>query len=118
MLCRESLNTPSAGRRALASAALTLAVLWPQVVTAQQLPDFTELVEQVGPAVVNIRTLERVRQASAGSGETDEHRGVLPPLRHPAAGPARPAPRAARRRGAAAARRRLGLHPHRRRLRA
>ena len=33
------------------------------------LPDFTDLVEQVGPSVVNIRTLER---ASADGGSTDE----------------------------------------------
>ena len=41
---------------------------------AQSLPDFTELVERVGPAVVNIRTLERSRSASrSGAGpETDE----------------------------------------------
>ena len=41
---------------------------------AQSLPDFTELVERVGPAVVNIRTLERSRLASrSGTGpETDE----------------------------------------------
>ena len=33
------------------------------------LPDFTELVEQVGPSVVNIRTMERVAsRPSAGSG--------------------------------------------------
>ncbi len=31
---------------------------------AQTLPDFTELVERVGPAVVNIRTLERGRSAA------------------------------------------------------
>ena len=39
------------------------------------LPDFTELVEQVGPAVVNIRTLERARTPVAGgggSGQMDE----------------------------------------------
>jgi serine protease Do len=36
------------------------------------LPDFTELVEQVGPAVVNIRTLERPRPASNASGQMDE----------------------------------------------
>jgi serine protease Do len=35
----------------------------------RSLPDFTELVDQVGPAVVNIRTMERARIASsAGSG--------------------------------------------------
>ncbi len=45
-------------------AALPLA----QSVQAQtvQLPDFTELVERVGPAVVNIRTLERGRSATLG----------------------------------------------------
>lgn len=35
------------------------------------LPDFTQLVERVGPAVVNIRTSERVR-AHAGAPEADE----------------------------------------------
>jgi serine protease Do len=35
------------------------------------LPDFTELVEQVGPSVVNIRTSEKVR-ASAGQGSDEE----------------------------------------------
>ncbi|HWH80700.1 MAG TPA: DegQ family serine endoprotease [Burkholderiaceae bacterium] len=38
---------------------------------AQGLPDFTELVEKVGPAVVGIRTTERAR-AARGSGEMDE----------------------------------------------
>jgi serine protease Do len=36
------------------------------------LPDFTELVEQVGPSVVNIRTLEKARTADARSGGADE----------------------------------------------
>jgi serine protease Do len=39
------------------------------------LPDFTDLVEQVGPAVVNIRTLERARSgppAPGGPGAPDE----------------------------------------------
>ena len=39
------------------------------------LPDFTELVEQVGPSVVNIRTIERVTSRSAsggGGGNLDE----------------------------------------------
>jgi serine protease Do len=34
----------------------------------RSLPDFTDLVEQVGPAVVNIRTMEKARTAQAGSG--------------------------------------------------
>jgi len=51
---------------------LTALSLWPALVRAQSLPDFTELVERVGPAVVNIRTLERGRQATAGgSAEID-----------------------------------------------
>ena len=36
------------------------------------LPDFTELVEQVGPSVVNIRTLEKVRPAEPDNGAPDE----------------------------------------------
>lgn len=41
---------------------------------AQALPDFTELVEKVGPAVVNIRTTERGRSARSGGAapEIDE----------------------------------------------
>jgi serine protease Do len=35
------------------------------------LPDFTDLVDQVGPSVVNIRTVEKVAQRS-GNGEMDE----------------------------------------------
>ncbi|VTU39832.1 putative periplasmic serine endoprotease DegP-like precursor [Variovorax sp. PBS-H4] len=38
---------------------------------ARVLPDFTDLVDQVGPAVVNIRTVEKVTQRG-GSGEMDE----------------------------------------------
>ncbi|CAN5628321.1 hypothetical protein BH10PSE18_BH10PSE18_36060 [soil metagenome] len=37
------------------------------------LPDFTDLVDQVGPSVVNIRTIEKVTQRGAGgNGEMDE----------------------------------------------
>ena len=39
---------------------------------ARGLPDFTDLVEQVGPAVVNIRTVERSRGNSAIAGPMDE----------------------------------------------
>ena len=39
----------------------------------RSLPDFTDLVDQVGPSVVNIRTVEKVTQrGSAGNGEMDE----------------------------------------------
>ena len=49
-------------------------VAWAQSPAAavRGLPDFTELVEQVGPSVVNIRTLEKARPAEARSGGTDE----------------------------------------------
>jgi len=63
----------AARARALWLGLLLLAALatWPALSRAQTLPDFTELVERVGPAVVNIRTLERSRQASAGGAEVD-----------------------------------------------
>ncbi|RJG27109.1 Do family serine endopeptidase [Massilia cavernae] len=35
------------------------------------LPDFTKLIERVGPAVVNIRTTERVKPAQMGPGEEE-----------------------------------------------
>jgi len=65
-----------AGRRVLLRAAMAMAMvcsLAPQAGAAQgrgELPDFTELVEKVGPSVVNIRTLERSgrNNAAAGSG--------------------------------------------------
>ena len=40
--------------------------------TVRALPDFTDLVEQVGPSVVNIRTLEKVTVREAQSGQADE----------------------------------------------
>ena len=43
------------------------------IAQARALPDFTDLVEQVGPSVVNIRTLEKVSaRARAGSGQDEE----------------------------------------------
>lgn len=36
------------------------------------LPDFTDLVEQVGPSVVNIRTLEKVRPSESAGASPDE----------------------------------------------
>jgi serine protease Do len=66
----------SAGRHGLAVLVLTLglvATVAPQPARAQALPDFTELVERVGPAVVNIRTTERGRAAHGpGGGELDD----------------------------------------------
>lgn len=67
--------------------------------TARGLPDFTDLAEQVGPSVINIRTTERVR-AGRGAPEMDEDMqeffrrffgvppGQLPqPRRNPRQGP-------------------------------
>ena len=65
-------------RRALAARVLAFgffaAVIAPHNVWAQVkgLPDFTELVEQVGPSVVNIRTLEKVSSRDAQAGSPDE----------------------------------------------
>jgi serine protease Do len=58
---------------ALVVAAATASLLPVTSVQAQTrtLPDFTDLVDQVGPSVVNIRTIEKVAQR-AGNGEMDE----------------------------------------------
>ncbi len=50
----------------LLGASLALAV--PTVVQARDLPDFTQLVEQVGPSVVNVRTTEKLK-ARTGNGQ-------------------------------------------------
>lgn len=66
-----------AGRSGLAILALSLGLLAgvaPIAAKAQGLPDFTELVEKVGPAVVNIRTTERRSAARSGpGGDLDEN---------------------------------------------
>jgi serine protease Do len=76
-----SVRTASHSRWTGAAASLILALLlalaWPAPVLAQagsgrELPDFTELVERVGPAVVNIRTAERRSSNTEGSSEIDE----------------------------------------------
>jgi serine protease Do len=52
----------------------TVALIPAKPVAAQgrSLPDFTDLVEQVGPSVVNIRTVERARNTGAAPGAVDE----------------------------------------------
>ena len=57
---------------AIALSLCLVATAAPLAVHAQGLPDFTELVEKVGPAVVNIRTTERPRASRGGGGEPDE----------------------------------------------
>jgi serine protease Do len=70
-----------AGSLVLTTAMVMGGVLWPSAALMAQtpsaslrgLPDFTDLVEQVGPSVVNIRTLEKVRPtAPAGSAQDEE----------------------------------------------
>ncbi len=56
------------------TAMVPLAALLPQPAQAQTvaLPDFTELVERVGPSVVNIRTTERRTSGNASGGDTQQ----------------------------------------------
>jgi serine protease Do len=54
------------------SATVALVPAKPVVAQGRALPDFTDLVEQVGPSVVNIRTLERTRAGSQAPGAMDE----------------------------------------------
>lgn len=51
---------------------VAVAPLQPAMAQARALPDFTDLVDQVGPSVVNIRTLEKVALRSAQGGPGDE----------------------------------------------
>jgi len=66
------------GATAVLVLAAAMSQLAPRPAVAQsqavvrELPDFTELVDRVGPAVVNIRTSERARAGAAAGGEIDE----------------------------------------------
>jgi len=66
----------AAARHGLGAVALSLSLVAtaaPQPANAQGLPDFTDLVDKVGPAVVNIRTTERPRAGRGpGGAEMDE----------------------------------------------
>ncbi len=58
---------------ALAMASALLLPLQPATAQTRVLPDFTDLVEQVGPSVVNIRTIEKVMvRPSSGSGMDED----------------------------------------------
>ena len=72
MISIKHLNTKFVGL--ISSVALMGAMLVPATVGAQMrgLPDFTELVDQVGPSVVNIRTMEKASSRGANSAEADE----------------------------------------------
>lgn len=51
------------------AAVSTLVPVAPAWAQNRTLPDFTDLVEQVGPSVVNIRTLEKVKASASGSAD-------------------------------------------------
>ena len=58
----------------LAIGVVSTSPVWSQ---ARNLPDFTDLVDQVGPSVVNIRTLEKVQRNPEVSGPDDEMQELL-----------------------------------------
>ncbi len=65
---------PVRARTLLSSTALALALALgqaPATAQSRELPDFSEIVERVGPAVVNIRTSEKVKMAE-GQAEMNE----------------------------------------------
>ena len=72
--------TNKAASALLVSALMSGLAWWPAAPAMAQsaaaavrgLPDFTDLVEQVGPSVVNIRTLEKARSNSPGSAAQDD----------------------------------------------
>ena len=69
------LNTLRVWIAAAALALVAAAALLPHRAAHAQvrtLPDFTDLVEQVGPSVVNIRTLEKVSSRAGAGGPSDE----------------------------------------------
>lgn len=62
----------------LAALAMSMGMLLPtssalaqSAAAARALPDFTDLVEQLGPSVVNIRTLEKVRTPDPGEADAE-----------------------------------------------
>lgn len=55
-----------------ATAFVAVAPLQPAIAQARALPDFTDLVDQVGPSVVNIRTMEKISTRAVQGGPGDE----------------------------------------------
>ena len=58
----------------LAIGVVSTSPVWSQ---ARNLPDFTDLVDQVGPSVVNIRTLEKVQRNPEANGPDEEMQELL-----------------------------------------
>lgn len=80
--------------------AVVLVPVTPAVAQMRTLPDFTDLVEQVGPSVVNIRTIEKVSERPEAGGPGEEEMMDLfrrfglpiPNMPRPSPHPRRPAP--------------------------
>ncbi|MFA7620179.1 MAG: trypsin-like peptidase domain-containing protein, partial [Thiohalomonadaceae bacterium] len=72
----------ASSRRLLASVFVSASVLFSASCGARELPDFTHLVEQYGPAVVNISTTQKAESDKAGA---PRRQLELPPL--PEGGP-------------------------------
>ncbi|MFG6456893.1 DegQ family serine endoprotease [Roseateles sp. BYS96W] len=71
----ENRLSPARGRLLLSGTALALALALghaPAIAQPRELPDFSELVERVGPAVVNIRTAEKVKLADTQGGMDEQ----------------------------------------------
>ena len=68
---RKSLHSLAMALALTLTAAVTTVLPSPGLAQTRTLPDFTDLVEQVGSSVVNIRTLEKV-SARTGSGGDEE----------------------------------------------
>ena len=68
---RKSLHSLAMALALTLTAVVTTVLPSPGLTQTRTLPDFTDLVEQVGPSVVNIRTLEKV-SARTGSGGDEE----------------------------------------------
>ena len=89
---RKSLHSLAMALALTLTAAVTTVLPSPGLAQTRTLPDFTDLVEQVGPSVVNIRTLEKV-SARTGSGGDEERLEFFKRLGLPMPNAPRQAPR-------------------------
>lgn len=92
----ENLRAPARARLLLSSGVLALSFVFgvpAAVAQARELPDFTELVERVGPAVVNIRTAEKVKPADNGGEMNEQMQEFFRRFGIPVPSPRRGAPR-------------------------
>lgn len=92
----ENLVRRARARSLLSGTALALTIALGQPMAAAQareLPDFSELVERVGPAVVNIRTSEKVRMAEGQADQSEQMQELLRRFGLPVPNQRRGAPR-------------------------